>query len=188
MRHPEIVKFFVALLNYGNPVTQYLDCNIPCSPAPPPAPQSVMMEVTSPSSLTVNWTAPSDTSNVRGYMFTVTGEDCGDCVNTTVSADTTSVSCSDYMVDGQTCSFGVTTVSQDCGFTNDTAATAFVVLSGEIHVYTDMCSFRVEIYIYSLFSSLPSVQCRPNVLTGYLHVSKCIAQLDGKCQKVSMCK
>ncbi len=70
-------------------------------------------------------------------MFTVTVEDCGDCVNMNFSADqllvsgedcgcesmnvsanTTSVPCSGWTARGQNCSFEVRTVSQDCGFTS----------------------------------------------------------------------
>ncbi len=84
---------------------------------PPSSPQRAMVNITSTSSLTVSWTPPSDTSNLEGYMFTVTGEDCG-CVSMNISSDTTSVSCSGWMVNNQTCSFEVRTVSQDCGFTS----------------------------------------------------------------------
>ncbi len=71
-------------------------------------------------------------------MFTVTVEDCGDCVNMNFSADqllvsgedcgcesmnvsisTTSVSCFNWTASGQNCLFEVRTISQDCGFTSD---------------------------------------------------------------------
>ena len=90
-----------------------------------------MVDITSTSSLTVSWAPPSETSNVGGYLFTVTGEDCGRCERTTVSADTTSVICSGWTASSQTCTFDLRTVSQDCGFTSDTAAVASVVLSGK---------------------------------------------------------
>ncbi|XP_064391848.1 uncharacterized protein LOC135339613 isoform X2 [Halichondria panicea] len=80
-------------------------------------PQRAMVDITSTSSLTVSWTPPSDTSNLEGYLFTVTGENCG-CESMNISSDTTSVSCSGWMVNNQTCSFEVRTVSQDCGFTS----------------------------------------------------------------------
>ncbi|XP_064400235.1 uncharacterized protein LOC135346511 isoform X2 [Halichondria panicea] len=88
--------------------------------SPSPA-QSVMVDVTSTSFLTVSWTPPSDTSNVGRYMFTVTGEDCG-CESMNISPSTTSVSCSGWTPSGQTCSFEVRTVSQDCGFISDSVA------------------------------------------------------------------
>ncbi len=78
------------------------------------------MDVISTSFLTVSWTTPSDTSNVGGYIFNVTGEDCG-CASINTSADTTSVSCSGWTARGQICSFEVKTVSKDCGFTSDFA-------------------------------------------------------------------
>ncbi|XP_064393678.1 uncharacterized protein LOC135341095 isoform X5 [Halichondria panicea] len=99
-------------------------------PVPPHPPQSAVVDITSTSSLTVSWAPPSETSNVGGYLFTVTGEDCGRCENTTVSADTTSVICSGWTASSQTCAFDLRSVSQDCGFTSDTAAVASVVLSG----------------------------------------------------------
>ena len=84
----------------------------------PPHPQSVMVEITSTFILTFSWTPPSDTSNLEGYMLTVTGEECG-CVNINVSTDNTSVNCTDWAVNNQTCSFEIVTISQDCGFTSD---------------------------------------------------------------------
>ncbi len=96
----------------------YVDILYPVPFSPPPA--SIMMEISSTSSLTVSWTPPSDTSNVGGYMFTVTGQDCG-CVSVNVSIDTTSVSCSGWTANDQTCSFEVATLSQDCGFISNTA-------------------------------------------------------------------
>ncbi|XP_064403761.1 uncharacterized protein LOC135349189 [Halichondria panicea] len=86
-------------------------------------PLSVMVEVTSSSSFTFSWIPPSDTSNVGGYLFNVTGEDCG-CVSMKTSADTTNVLCSDWTVSGQTCSFEVRAISEDCGFTSDSVALA----------------------------------------------------------------
>ncbi len=92
----------------------------------PPSPlrESAMVIVTSTSSLTVSWTAPSGTSNVGGYMFTVTGEDCGNCVNVT---DPTSMICSGWVPNNQTCLFEVRTI---CGFTSNPVDES-VVLSGE---------------------------------------------------------
>lgn len=96
-----------------------------------PPPQSSTVNITTPdSSLIICWTPPSNTSNVGGYMFTVTGEDCGDCVNITVNADTTNTSCSDYIVNGQTCYFKVSTVSEDCGFISE-SVTKSVLLMGK---------------------------------------------------------
>ncbi len=62
-------------------------------------------------------------------MFTVTGEDCG-CVSGNVNVNTTSVSCSGWVTNGQTCSFKVTTVSEDCGFISDPVNLTFL-LNGE---------------------------------------------------------
>ena len=50
-----------------------------------------------------------------GYVFGVTGEECG-CDSMNVSGDTTSVTCSGWTAAGQTCSFEVRTLSLDCGF------------------------------------------------------------------------
>ncbi len=129
------------------------------SPAPPPSPQSAMVDIISTSSLTVSWISPSDATNVRGYMFTVTG-DCGDCEDTTFSSSSKSVSCSGWTASGQTCSFEVRTVSQDCGFSS-TATLTSVVLSGE-SVFILVLKMR---YCNILFSSFPSIRHQPDVFT-----------------------
>ena len=90
-----------------------------------------MVEIMSTSSLTVSWDLPSDTSNVGGYMFTVTGGDCG-CESMNVSAGTRSVPCSGWTINNQTCNFEARTVSTDCGFPSDEpAASTSVILSGK---------------------------------------------------------
>ena len=106
------------------------------SPAPPPPPQSAIVEVASTSSLNVSWTAPSNTCNVGRYQLLVSGEDCG-CESMNVSVSTTSVSCSGWTARGQNCSFEVSTVSQDCGFTSD-PVNEYVVLMGKHKHQTDV--------------------------------------------------
>ena len=86
--------------------------------APPPPLSLLSIKFHPSSTLTVNWNTPSETSNLRGYLFLVTGEDCG-CESINVSVSTTSVSCSGWTARGQTCSFEVRTVSRDCGFISD---------------------------------------------------------------------
>lgn len=117
----------------SNPCSNYehSNFNFLCYLATPPPPAILTVDVNSmANSLTVSWTPPS---NVGGYLFTVTGEDCGDCVNTTVNAD--SVSCSGWPVNDQTCIFEVRTVSQDCGFTSAALTTPFVFsgMFGKVH-------------------------------------------------------
>ena len=97
----------------------------------PPTPESVMVDFTSTSSLTINLTLPSDNTNVERYlyMFTVTGEDCG-CVSMNVSTDPFSVPCSGWTANGQTCSFEVKIISQDCEVPGGAIDTS-VTLAGE---------------------------------------------------------
>ena len=86
----------------------------------PPPPGPLMVTLSSDSSLTVSWSPPSDPveGGVGGYVFGVTGEGCG-CMSMNVSGDTTSVTCSGWTAAGQTCSFGVRTLSRDCGFISE---------------------------------------------------------------------
>ena len=81
-----------------------------------------MITLSSDSSLTVSWSPPSGPveGGVGVYVFGVTGEGCG-CVSMNVSGDshTTNVTCSGWTASGQTCSFGVRTLSQDCGFISE---------------------------------------------------------------------
>ncbi|XP_064393965.1 uncharacterized protein LOC135341347 isoform X2 [Halichondria panicea] len=125
-----------------------------------------MVAITSTSSLTVSWTSPFDASNVGGYMFTVTGEDCGRCESTTVSADTTSVICFGWTASSQTCVFDLRTVSQDCGFISDTAAMASVVLS------VPSSSFQLSLGNLQSTCSIESTNAvlswvAPSVISGY---------------------
>ena len=98
-----------------------------------------MVDVTSSLSFTFSWIPPSDTSNVGGYLFNVTGEDCG-CVSMKTSADTTNVLCSDWTVSGQTCSFEVRAISEDCGFTSDSVALAISLRGEFIHTAIHACT------------------------------------------------
>ena len=97
-----------------------------------------MVDVTSSSSFTFSWIPPSDTSNVGGYLFNVTGEDCG-CVSMKTSAETTNVLCSGWTVSGQTCSFEVRAISEDCGFTSDSVALAISLRGEFIHTAIHAC-------------------------------------------------
>ena len=76
---------------------------------------------------------------VGGYVFGVTGEDCG-CVSMNVSNDTTSVTCSGWTAAGQTCFFEVRTLSQDCGFTSDPVNESITLAGEEVNLIHD-CSF-----------------------------------------------
>ena len=58
-----------------------------------------------------------------GYVFGVTGEECG-CVSMNVSNDTTSVTCSGWTAAGQTCSFEVRTLSHNCGLASNPVSSA----------------------------------------------------------------
>ena len=94
-------------------------CNLTPTVLPPP-PGPLMVTLSSESSLNVSWSPLSGPveGGVGGYVFGVTGEECG-CVSMNVSGDTTSVTCSGWTAAGQTCSFEVRTLSQDCGFTSE---------------------------------------------------------------------
>ena len=96
-----------------------------------PGPVVITFSNSGPPSFTVSWSPPSSpvVGGISGYMFVVTG-DCGDCMNMTVSADTLSVICSGWTANDQTCTFEVRTLTQDCGFTSDTATNS-VTLSSE---------------------------------------------------------
>ncbi len=117
----------------------------------PPRSGPLSVIISSPSSLTVSWSPPSNISNVGGYMFTVTGQDCG-CVSANITTDTTSVSCSGWTTNGQTCSFQVVTTSQDCELTSDPMNVILLLIR------------KLLLYVYSVyFSSL--VQFPPLPLT-----------------------
>ena len=64
----------------------------------------------------------------------------------TVSADTLSVTCSGWTANDQTRTFEVRTLTQDCGFTSDTATNS-VTLSSEWVIY---CTSRVSYWIFGL--------------------------------------
>ena len=93
--------------------------------ASPPPPVGLTVTVLHESSLTVSWSPPSGPveGGVGGYVFVVTGEDCG-CVNINVSSDTTSMNCSGWTTAGQTCSFEVKTLSDDCGLASSPVSSA----------------------------------------------------------------
>ena len=76
---------------------------------------------------------------MSGYVFGVTGEDCG-CVSKNVSGDTTSVTCSGWTVAGQTCFFEVRTLSQDCGFTSEPVNESITLAGEKVNLLHD-CSF-----------------------------------------------
>ena len=93
--------------------------------ASPPPPVGLTVTVLHESSLTVSWSPPSGPveGGVGGYVFGVTGEDCG-CVSLNVSSDTTSMNCSGWTAAGQTCSFEVKTLSDDCGLASNPVSSA----------------------------------------------------------------
>ena len=75
-----------------------------------------------------------------GYVFGVTGEDCG-CVSLNVSSDTTSVNCSGWITASQKCSFEVKTLSGDCGLASNPVSSA-IRLTGMyyyLHVISKYC-------------------------------------------------
>ena len=91
----------------------------------PPQPVGLTITLLSESFLTVSWSPPSGPveGGVGGYVFGVTGEDCG-CVSMNVSSDTTSVTCCGWTAAGQTCSFEVKTLSNDCGLASNPVSSA----------------------------------------------------------------
>ena len=95
------------------------------STASPPPPVGLTVTLLSESSLTVSWSPPSGPveGGVGGYVFSVTGEDCG-CVSMNVSGETTRATCSGWTAAGQTCSFEVKTLSDDCGLLSNPVSSA----------------------------------------------------------------
>ena len=105
--------------------------------ASPPPPVGLRVTLLSESSLTVSWSPPSGPveGGVGGYVFGVTGEDCG-CVSMNVSSDTTSVTCSGWIAADHTCSFEVKTLSDDCGLVSNPVSSAIRLLGMYHAIFT----------------------------------------------------
>ncbi len=63
-----------------------------------------------------------------------------------VSTDNTSVSCSGWIVNGQTCTFDVSTISEDCGFISESVNESISLMVSNKHLIVSI--FCIIMYTF----------------------------------------